>query len=401
MTGMSSSQHERRDMKRPGISVPFCLIILLLLTQLISLAFTSYAAGNEEMRLAIFQFRDTQCADPHKAGDLGIAIRNKLERYYRDHLPDIPIKSKEVVTEILDQKGLDELGIINADFLAELGDIESFTHFWSGTYARRGLTIDVEAQLWSLESASMVSVAHVELPWFDPTWYNAVEALVCNLFRDIYFRTVGEELEKKCPIIIPLFELRGSAHAALASIRMGAVNNIIREAVELHGITMKELRWAPELDVRVGFALVPEFEILGDIKYMQATSNAGGSANVTLDVSSITFLTGLAYHWKPPPFPDVTMIVEAKAGWSTGNLEKRDQFGKLDCPARIATDGVAFEISVSLSMPLSWMPAWSMQGVVGFRSMGLPATSGGKVRTLDFSGFNLGIALTCSFGGRI
>jgi len=401
MADTSIDQHEIILMQKTGIGCPFRLIVLLLLAQISSLMLTGYSAESEEMRLAIFQFRDTQWHDPDEGSGLGIRISDKLERYYHVHLPGIPITSKEVVEEILNQYGLDQLGIINADFLAELGDIESFTHFWSGSYARRGSSIDVEAQLWSLESASMVSVAHVELPWFDPNWYNAVEALVCNLFRDIYFRTVGEELDMKCPIIIPLFDLRGSAHAALTSVRMGAVNNVIREAKELYGITMNELRWAPELDVRAGFAPVPELEIVGDIKYIQATTSAGGSANVTLDVSSITFLIGLAYHWKPPPFPNVTVIAEGKAGWSAGNLRKRDQFGKLDCPARIITDGVAFETSVSLSMPLSWMPDWSIQGVIGWRSMGLPATSGGKVRVLDFSGFSFGITLTHSFVERI
>lgn len=369
-----------------------CLVVVLMSVAILLLAAVHVTGLASDMRLAIFRFRDTQAAEPgaESVPGLGAQIREKLERYFTEHQSEIPITSKEIVVEILDQKGLDEMGIIDASFLAKLGDIKSFTHFWAGSYTIRGSTIDVEAQLWSLETAEMVLGAHGGLPRFVPEWHNAVEELVCTVFQDMYFQLTDEVLSIRCPRTFPGVGFDAAAQVGLALVRMGAVNNVIREAEEIRDVKMDEFTWIPEVSLRATYAFMPHLEFIASLKYIWGGRDAGASANVTLDISALSLLGGLAYAWEPPGEWGLRFEFDGQVGWSSGSLRKIDVEGELDCPARIVADGFGLDGSARISVEI--MEGWSAELVFGVRGMRLPAPSS-QVRDLDFGGFTFAVTL--------
>ena len=373
------------------------LVLLSLICAL--LATVPFAAVAEDMRIAVFAFRDTLSIDPayETVPGLGVQIRDKLSRYFVERMPQVPLTSNEIVAAILDQHGLDQMGIIDAEYLAELGAIESFTHIWAGSYTLRGTTIDIEAQLWSLQEAEVVEVAHASLSRFIPEWFNAVELLVCSLFRDIHFRMTSESLSIPCPRVFPGVGFDVGAQIGLASVRMGAVNNVIREAQQLSGVNMDEFRWMPEATFRTTYAFMPYLEIVATAKYAWGSQDAGASANVTLDVNALSVLGGLGYVWEPQRDGSLRIEFDGQIGWSRGNLRKLDVEGVLACPARVVADGFSFDASARISVEI--LDGWSAELVVGLRGMRLPSPSA-QVRDLDFGGITLALTLNGRLWGN-
>jgi len=356
-------------------------------------------ADAADMRIAVFPFRDTQAGalGVETVPGLGAQIREKLERYFREQLPDLPITSNEIVVEILNQKGLDAMGIVDASFLDDLGEIEAFTHIWAGSYTLRGMTIDVEAQLWSLTDAEVAETAHASLSHFVPEWHNAVEQLVCTLYKDIHYRMTGETLSVSCPRVFPGVGFDVAAQVGLASVRMGAVNNIIREAQQIHDVDMDEFTWIPEVSLRASYAFMPKLEAVASCKYAWGGQDAGASANVTLDVSALSVLGGVAYAWEPSEGGKLRFEFDGQIGWSSGSLRKIDVEGELDCPARIVADGFSLDGSARVSAEIA--EGWSIELVVGMRGMRLPAPSA-QVRDLDFGGVTIAITVNGRLWGN-
>lgn len=416
MTGTIIHQHQMAHEKKTGIRFLLLLIILLPLAQTISLTLTSYSAEKEGMRLAIVPFKDTRMQEGSEEAvpGLGATIASQLTALFVQHLPpdsSISMIDQDVITMALDQAGMAEMGLIDADSAARVGEILDANYVWYGDYSVWGANIMIQATLWTLPSASAQHGYVVRIPesQFIPDT-EFINALVCQLFCQMYAIIVGEEPSISCPEIsssglplpkvivvqapFPTGNLRTSVRVGIGSVRMGAVNNVIVDANEVHSIAMDELRWAYEADIRAGYTFMPGIEVLGVIKYIGANRDAGGSANVSLTVSSIAIMTGVAYHLK---LAGIELIVEGRTGWNSANLLKRDQFGYLDCPARIAGNGISFESSISASVPIN--PVWSAQGVLSYRGMQLPSTTI-TIPTLDFSGFSLGVSITATFGGE-
>lgn len=416
MTGTIIHQHQMAHEKKTEITSQFLLIILFLVVLIVSLTPASYPAQSEEMRLAIVPFKDTRSSESGEetVPGLGTTIASNLTTLFVEHLQassGISIIDQEVVTMALNQAGMAEMGLIDADSAAKVGEILDANYVWYGGYSIWGANIMIQATLWTLRSALAKHGCVVripESPFIPDTEF--INALVCQLFYQMYAIIVGEEPSISCPEIsssglplpkviviqapFPMGNLCASARVGIGSARMGAVNNIIVDANEVHSITMEEIRWTYETDIRAGYTFIPGLEVIAGIKYLQANRNAGGSANVSLAVSSIAIMTGVAYHLR---LAGIELIVEGRAGWSSANLLKRDQSGYLDCPARIVGSGISFESSISASVPIS--PVWSIQGVLSYRGMDLPSTTI-TVPTLDFSGFSLGLSITATFGGE-
>lgn len=416
MTGTTIHRHQVAHAKKIQIRPNLLLVVLFLLACVFFSTLVNFSAEGEEMRLAIVPFEDTRIQEggEETVPGLGTTIASQLTALFVQHLPPgsgVSMIDQDVITMALDQAGMAEMGLIDADSAARVGEILDANYVWYGDYSVWGANIMIQATLWTLRSASARHGYVVRIPesQFIPDT-EFINALVCQLFCRMYVIIVGEEPSISCPEIspsglplpkviivqapFPTGNLCTSVRVGIGSVRMGAVNNIIVDANEVHSIVMNELRWAYEADIRAGYTFVPGLEVLGGIKYLGANRDAGGSANVSLTVSSIALMTGVAYHLR---LAGIEFILEGRAGWNSANLLKRDQFGYLDCPARIAGNGISFESSISASMAIN--PVWSVQGVLSYRGMELPSTTI-SIPTLDFSGLSLGVSITATFGGE-
>jgi hypothetical protein len=376
-----------------------------------------FCKTDDEMRLAIAPFKSTLGPEEQSesVAGLGATIAAKLTTLFVQKLradSDVIIISGDVVSMAWDQAGLAQMGLVDSEHAAKLGEILQANFVWCGTYALTGQEITVEATLWSIQrgAAEPGFVAVVPRSAFVAD-LESIDALSCALFSKMYELIEGERASITCPGVLPsgkllpkvivieapfpVGQVSATVRVGLTTVGMGIVNNIITTATELNpSLELDEIGWAYEADFRAGYGFAPGLDATAGVKLLQASRNAGGSANVSLEVSAVSALLGLSYHFR---VGDVELAAEGRAGWASGQLYKNDQWGYLPCPAMAATGGMAFEAALTASLPLN--PSWSLDVGISYKGMGLTGPFV-EVPMLDFSGVGLRVAMSATLGGH-
>lgn len=387
------------------------------ITLLVLVAPPALCQEKQEMRLAIVPFRATLgLEDPlGSTPDLGATIAAKLTTLFVQHLrpdSDVVIISNDVVEMAWNQAGMAQMGLVSKEHAARLGEVLQANFVWCGTYTLVGSEVSVEATLWSIErgAAEPGYVAAVPRTLFVPDLEN-IDALSCALFSKMYELVLGERPPFSCPGVLssgtllpkvvvivapfPVGQISVTARAGLTTVGMGIVNNVITTAEELNpGLELDEITWAYEADFCAGYGFAPGLDATVGVKLLQAKRNAGASVNVALEVSSVSALAGLTYHFR---LAGVDVAVEGRAGWAGGKLLKNDQWGYLACPALAAAGGMAFEVAVTAGFHID--PTWSLDVGIAYRGMGLSGPFL-ELPLLDFGGVGLRISVTAALGGH-
>ena len=368
-----------------------------------------------EIGYAIVPLRDSRASELKEESipGLGRTIANELRASFIEHLPkdsSIRIVKEELVDMALDELGLEQLGLVKHSDVMKVGEIVGADYVWYGDYSYVAGDITIHLALWSLRTGAAVSGTSVKIEnYFFADRQDYIQAIACSLFKEMYEITLGSAPQIECsalssegitlPDVIviqipfPMGYLLSLARISLTGVKMGFANNIIEEARARSHIKMQDIRWATEVDLRLGYAFMGGMEIIGGVKYITATTDAGASANISLSLSSTALLAGLAYHLK---VSGIEVVLEARGGWGGARLSKRDQFGLLDCPALVAGQGIAFEASAMINIPIS--STWSIHTIVGYRGADL-STPLLTMPKLDLSGVILGLSLGATIGG--
>ena len=384
-----------RDTLRPKECVSLCVHVLPIVLLLLLVLFNKTVALDIN-RLAVLPFADTQGKEESIPG-LGDAIASRLTSLFVQYSPQVQVISQTALQEIFRQQGMSDIGLIDPSHVPQIGKVADADHFWTGTYTRTGYGISVDAVLWSVEEAAAVKSVHASLGWFFPSRPGHIDALVCQLFSKMYQEMFSAPISLNCPSPSLLGEIFGGISGGFGFVRMGALNNVIREANVVHNIQISEFSSMPNEGISIGYVVVPEmFAVIGNVGRMQGEANAGGSANISIDASAIILSGGV--RWVLPKLweGNSDLFIQGAVGWGSATMEKKDISGLLDCPARIVGNGITYAVSVGLSIPMG--SSWGVECSASYALCQLPTTSI-RVPTLDFSGVSLGVSFSLTFGG--
>ena len=374
----------------------FCSLSLVIIS-FISVVVPSNSATLDINRLAVLPFTDTRGKKESIPG-LGDAIASRLTSLFVQYSPQIQVISQAALQEIFRQQGMSDIGLIDPSHVPQIGKVADADHFWTGTYTRSGYGISVDAVLWSVEKAAAVTSVHESLWWFFPNQPGHIDALVCHLFSKMYQKMFSEPLSLSCPTPSLIGEMFGGISGGVGTVRMSALNNVIREANVMHALQIPEFSYLPNGSLQIGYVVVPEMlTVLGNVKYFQGATNAGSSANVSINATGTIISAGV--KWEAPKLweGNSRLFIQGTIGWGNATMQKKDVSGFLDCPAKVVGNGIAYSASLGLLIPLG--VSWAAECSINYTSCQLP-TASIRVPTLDFSGTNLELSFSLRFGGK-
>ena|GEM_PF-4123634 len=375
--------------------IAFRALVLLVLTSLVpSLA----SLGDTDVtRLAVFPFTSATASaeEPSAEGGLGTMLASRLATLFTQHCPDIRVVSQTVIDEVLRQQGMSDMGLIAESKIPEIGEIADADHFWTGTYRQTGLGVTVDAILWSVEDAAAARAVSVQLEWFFPSRVGHVEALACQVFQEMHRAMFVMPPSIDCPGASFFGEFTLVARAGAGSVRMSSLNNVIRQSIAQSGIWMDEIHMMPCVSAGIGYVAIPDMlTAYAEVEYLWARRGAGSSANVSLECSTVIPHVGLEWRFAPPWETSSRVFLRGAVGWASAKMEKRDVQGVLNCPASVFGNGIAYEASGGLSIPIGDALEIQLEG--SYRGCRVSTTSI-RLPTLDFTGATARLSIVWRF----
>jgi hypothetical protein len=235
-----------------------------------------------------------------------------------------------------------------------------------------------------------------------------IHSIACALFQEMYKVSIGSEylvgcpsIERegfKLPVVVvevpqPIGDLLISPRVLYSSVKLAAVNNVIERARQTQGLYMQDIRWAPIFGLRAGYSFASGLEGVASFEYLMAEAETGVSDGTSVVASSTAVMGGLAYHLK---VGGARIMLEARGGWQTALLSVEDPGNALDCPDRVAGNGLGFEFLGSIRVPL--IPGITLHGQIGYRGADL-STGTMRLPQIDLSGISFGIGVDITFIG--